>query len=45
LQIALPTAKKHVGSICRKLSAANRSAAVAIAYETGLLSKGAFYAR
>lgn len=43
LQIALPTAKKHVSSLLRKLSAANRSAAVAIAYETGLLTKGDFF--
>jgi DNA-binding NarL/FixJ family response regulator len=45
LYIALPTAKKHVGSVFRKLNAPNRTAAVAIAYETGLLQRGDFFDR
>jgi DNA-binding NarL/FixJ family response regulator len=40
LNISVSTTKKHVSSIIGKLHVANRSAAVAVAYEVGLLGRG-----
>jgi len=40
LHLALSTVKKHVASLLEKLGANNRSAAIAIAYERGILPKG-----
>ena len=40
LVISLETVKTHVGNVFMKLDAANRTQAVIIAYETGIVTPG-----
>jgi DNA-binding NarL/FixJ family response regulator len=40
LRVTLETVKTHVGNVLTKLSATNRTQAVVMAYEAGLLGHG-----
>ena len=40
IYLSVSTVKKHVGNILGKLGASNRSAAIAVAYECGILQTG-----